>query len=669
MSDQSWYKQSVSSFIREDTETIVEQLNSCAIELGLHVYPEQKEEWEVSINILKDALPHFVDDIEWVILEYNFKRRGLRIDCLLMAPGVLIVVEFKRSRLSGADVDQVKNYCINLKEFHEKTQQCCERNELIIVPVLAITSGGQYASSNSDGEFHSGHWESILKHPIRCNKNDFEDALRSAIELRAEQEPVSVIDLEEWSSSIFAPSSTILDAAVSLYGQHNVSAITDHAIPIELINQCTDEIKGIIKEKLENKERHIIFVSGTPGSGKTLVGLNLAFDKDLMDDSVFVTGNAPLVDVLEETLKRSYKRGAGISIPTGFHQEDAKDLIELSAFKITKAHHYLGRPGELINSSDGRILIFDEAQRTYSKGVRVNRAALEDHEADLILQSLECSFDEEGCVIVALIGTNQYINVRERNAVAWVDAAERRDWTYSICDETLRAANLFYCSDRGSREDMKTGHLTQSIRFYKNEKIEEWVSAVLDSDFERARTLSEDLGTHGTTIFVTRDLDWAKSTTRSNRIGEERAGLIASGNAWRLRADGLDVRRAAAIDIKHWMLATSDDIRSSNMLETVQNVYQVQGLELDHTIVCWDADLRREGDEWRTFILKGSKWTSPTGWLDISKNIYRVLLTRARKGMIIYVPNGDLDGIDDTRRPEFYDGIYNFLCDCGAKPI
>ena len=666
MSDQSWYKQTVSSFITEDSETIVQQLNSCAIGLGFHVYPEQEEEWKASVNILKDALP-LVDDIEWVILEYNFKRRGLRIDCLLMAPGVLILVEFKRSILTGADVDQVKNYCINLREFHEKTQQCCERNELIIVPVLALTSDEQYASSNRCDEFHSGHWGSILKQPIRCNKNDFADALKSAIDLRTGQEPVRVIDMEEWSRSIFAPSSTILDAAVSLYGQHDVSAITDHAIPIKLINQCTDEIKGIIKDKFANQERHIIFVSGTPGSGKTLVGLNLAFDKELMDDSVFVTGNAPLVDVLEAALKRSYKRGRGLSIPTGFLHKDVKNLIEISSFKLVKAHHYLAHPGESINSTDGRVLIFDEAQRTYSKGKKVNRVKLLEHEADLFLKSLEESFDGKGCVVVALIGTNQYINAKERNAVAWLEAAEQRGWTYSICDQTLSVANLLGWKDKDNRENMEAGHLTKSIRFYKNEKIEEWTSAVLNSDSELANTLSEELKNHGTTIFITRDLDLAKSNTRSNRVGEERAGLIASGCAWRLRADGLDVRKEASLDIKHWMLAPTDDLRSSNMLETVQNVYNIQGLELDHTIVCWDADLRREGDEWRPYHIKGSKWTSPKEvWLDILKNIYRVLLTRARKNMIIYVPKGDLEGIDDTRRPEFYDGIYDFLCGCGA---
>jgi hypothetical protein len=201
------------------------------------------------------------------------------------------------------------------------------------------------------------------------------------------------------------------------------------------------------------------------------------------------------------------------------------------------------------------------------------------------------------------------------------------------------------------------------MRYYRNSAAEEWVGAVLEGDAAKARAAHfEEIDT----IWLTRSLDAARQWARPRAVGGQRSGLIGSGQARRLAAEGLFVDYKP--DIATWMLAPSTDIRSSNALETVQNQYQIQGLELDYCIVCWDADLRREGDKWVAYKLSGSDWQKDS-LIEVAKNGYRVLLTRARKGMVIFVPTGDRSGEDATRNVIFYDGVWEFLKTCGAREL
>ena len=186
----------------------------------------------------------------------------------------------------------------------------------------------------------------------------------------------------------------------------------------------------------------------------------------------------------------------------------------------------------------------------------------------------------------------------------------------------------------------------------------------MENDQAGALEISERLAGEGHQVWLTRDLETAREWARRHRVGDERAGLIASGQARRLAAEGLFVDQKPSI--AHWMLAPSGDIRSSNMLESVQNQFQIQGLELDYTVVCWDADLRRAGDDWEAWKISGSGWQRDKA-LAVAKNSYRVLLTRARKGMIVFVPVGDETEQDATRVPQFYEAIADHLLACGAR--
>jgi hypothetical protein len=676
----AWYYGTRDEFLATSRDAITNQLAGRAADESLEIESAQSEEWRRSVDILQRSLDERIPilrealmapDCEFVrnvILEFDFHRRGLRMDCLLLADGGLFVIEFKRSQIQRADRDQVMNYAVNLLEFHCVTQEWCGENGAIVVPVIVLTEG--HTSSAVTWSKLAGHsWPALAYKPLECDRNSLQEAIRIGLNHRRSSVAVSLI---EWIDSPFRPSSSILDATLSLYGNHDVVAIQEHAAPKAAIDASVKEIREHIDSALKHEKYHIVFLSGAPGAGKTLVGLDIVMRVTSAGGSVFVTGNAPLVEVLNKALGKSYRVQGQRSetwAPTGYRRLDARFVSAAASFKIVKAHNFLGNRGVPHRQEDGRVLVFDEAQRTYEKGRMVLGEKLADHEADLILSVQRRAYPKGGSVVVALIGHNQAINNGERGIVAWLDAAERNGWTFSIADETLDLAE-FQDRERWkrhqSRKPLQNGHLHQSMRYYRNAKVEEWVSAVLEGDVSTAQSLAITLEENKNIIWVTRSLEAARKWVKFMTVGGQRSGLIASSQARRLAAEGLFVDYKP--DIATWMLAPSSDIRSSNALETVQNQYYIQGLELDYCVVCWDADLRRENHKWAAYKLSGSDWQKDK-LIDVAKNGYRVLLTRARKGMVVFVPTGDRSGEDKTRNVEFYDGVWEFLKDCGAMKL
>jgi hypothetical protein len=676
----AWYFDTRPDFLDTPSDRIANQLAGRAADESLEIEHTQAQEWNQSIEVLQESLDDRIaiirealqepacEAIRDVILEFDFRRRGLRMDCLLLGDGVLFVVEFKRSHFGRADRDQVMNYAVNLVEFHRLTQEWCDGKRTIVVPVLSQTDRALRKKPAWPGL--GGHsWPSVAERPLECDAASLKEALMLGLENRRSTDRVSCAN---WLASPFRPSSSILDATLSLYGNHDVAAIQEHAAPKAAIDASTTEIREHIEKALAGGAYHIVFLSGAPGAGKTLVGLDLAMRGSYAESAVFVTGNAPLVDVLNEALRNSYRAQGNRKeswTPTGYRRADARIVSSAATFKIVKAHNFLGRRGRSHGQEDSRVLVFDEAQRTYEKGRVVLGEKLSDHEADLILEVQRKAFPDGGAVVVALIGHNQAINRGERGIVAWLAAAERHGWSFSIGDETLELAEFEEpqrWAAHPNRWRLTNGHLHQSMRYYRNAAVERWVGALLDNDVAEAKSVADEMEANGSTVWLTRDLSVARRWARERTHGAQRAGLIASGQARRLAAEGLFVDYKP--NIAKWMLAPGSDIRSSNALETVQNQYQIQGLELDYCIVCWDADLRREGNQWRAYKISGTDWQKDN-LLEIAKNGYRVILTRARKGMVIFVPRGDTSGEDPTRKPAFYDGVCDYLCSCGVKLI
>ena len=680
----AWYDRDRQGFLEDDEDRVVGQLAAFATSADLETHSDQLDEWRASISLMQsaDAADEAgrrvravrgalleVPEIAHVVLEYDFRRRGLRLDAVLLAPGVIFVVEFKRSRLGAADRDQVMNYAINLLEFHRVTREWAAAGARI-VPILVVTGAATSAPAVPlhPPSFAPAPWQTLFARPLQCaGAAGLRDALRLGLRNVETSLPC---DRATWLGSTFSPSSTIIDAALSLYGQHDVSAIEAHAAPKAAIDAATREISGVIAQALARREHRLVLLSGAPGAGKTLVGLNLAFRGENAYRTVFVTGNAPLVQVLQTALKVSYaaKPGGGL-LATGYrHTKDAigRDAGRLvrgaATFKIVTAHAFLGTRGAAHGQEDGQVVVFDEAQRTYEKGREVLRQRLEDHEADLILMAQRSQFPG-GSVVIALIGHNQAINRGERGMGAWLEAAQRLGWGVSASATTMGLLPTDHQTGTLVIDALRFGHLDQSMRFYRNDAMERWAAAVVENKPTAAHAHAAALGVEGLPIRITRDLETAKRAVR--RAGE-RSGIIASGQARRLGAHGLFVDHKP--DIAAWMLAPSSDFRSSNALETVQNQYQVQGMELDHTVVAWDLDLRRSGAGWAAFRLSGASWNSDRA-ADIAMNSYRVLLTRARKGLVLFVPPGDLSGDDETRPCEAYDAITAYLIACGAVPI
>jgi hypothetical protein len=674
----TWYSSTRTQFLREDGEQIAAVLSRKAAQESLEVPPQQVEEWQRSVGLLQENLAERIPQLQQalrhpagvefqhVILEFDFRRRGLRIDVVLLGAGVMCILEFKRNRLGAADHDQVMGYAVNLLEFHEETRRWCDDASAIVVPILVRSAGRETTVPEWPG-LATGSWNALARRPLKADATSLGNALAVAVENRRTS---AKIDATTWLTSAFRPSSSMIDAALSLYGNHDVAVIKEHEAPQKAIEESTAEIRNHIHDALAEARNHVVFLSGAPGAGKTLVGLELALRGEHARDCVFVTGNAPLVDVINAALKNSYQSQSGVRslASTGFARSDRQLTAAAATFKVVKAHHFLGPRGIAHNQQDGRVLVFDEAQRTYEKGRKVLNDTLEEHEAELILLAQERSFPALGTVVVALVGHNQVINRGERGIVAWLEAAEKLGWTFSIGDETLQLAqieNVSYWAEHANRRTLQHGHLSQSMRYYRNRVIDAWADAVLEGNATLAASHADEMRANGNTVWLSRDLNAARDWAKNRMLGEQRGGLIGSGQGRRLAAEGLFVDLKP--DIVHWMLEPSTDIRSSCALETIQNQYQIQGLELDVTIVCWDADLRWSDDSWTAHQIKGSKWQQ--GNLAIARSGYRVLLTRARKEMIIFLPRGDLRGEDVTRESRFYDGTAEFLLRCGVCPL
>jgi hypothetical protein len=226
----------------------------------------------------------------------------------------------------------------------------------------------------------------------------------------------------------------------------------------------------------------------------------------------------------------------------------------------------------------------------------------------------------------------------------------------------LRSSNASALQEQLNAVKASTLHLAVSVRSFRAEALSDFVGAIIDGDAKRATSFYSKLTNYP--LAITRHPDKARDWLRQRARGTERTGLVASSNAMRLKPSGIHVK--SKIDPPVWFLADKSDIRSSFALEDVATEFDIQGLELDWVGMCWDANFRREGGRWNTYSFRGARWEriiDPVRGAYLA-NAYRVLLTRARQGMVIVVPFGS--EIDDTRKPCFYEETFAFLCECGV---
>lgn len=588
---------------------------------------------------------------------------GHRIDALLLGPNFpyVLIFEFKvgASHYNKADINQVYDYALELKNFHKGS------HDARVIPILIATN-----AENSN--INLSYAKDNVAKPVCVNLVGLRE-LMSSLNLNG------YIDADQWEKAPYQPTPTIIEAARALYGNQNVHDITRSEGGSRNIEVTSESIGDIIHQSMVNSEKKIVFVTGVPGAGKTLVGLNIANQKrgeDKLDHAVFLSGNGPLVEVLQESLARDevarYK-SRGETIRKGDAKTRAKTFIQ-------NIHHF--RDQALIddNPPSEHVVIFDEAQRAWDKLNTVDFMKRKKGRPDFAWSEPEYLISyldrhQDWAVIVCLVGGGQEINKGEAGISEWVESIRLNfpDWHVSISD---RLQDSEYAMPESINNWLNNSpkvakvpelHLAVSMRSFRAEKVSNFIKALLDLDADYARQIYEDLSGKYP-IFITRDLTTAKTWLRTKARGTERYGMMASSKAMRLKPYAIDV----ASDAKpiHYFLDPEDDVRSSYFLEAVATEFQVQGLELDWTLVGWDADLRLQNGQWSHHDFRGKKWQSihkPINQ-EYLKNAYRVLLTRARQGLVIFVPHGNYPP-DSTRKSEFYDETYAYLRSLGLPEL
>jgi hypothetical protein len=652
----AYYAEDVAKFIATPTETI---LGIIASNTAFAVDPLQRDAWLTQIDILKLALGGVTGT---VFFEFVVPRIGSRIDSVLLSGSAIFAMEFKvgETEFKRQDLNQVWDYALDLKNFHKASHKAT------IIPILVATRARSYDSSLRD--LHAdGVWA-----PVRSN----ESGLSKIIKLGIECTNGEFIDGRAWLDSSYQPTPTIIEAAQALYAQHSVEAIARHDAGARNLGITSGRIEELVTEASENQRKKIVFVTGVPGAGKTLVGLNVATRKrdQSSTHAVFLSGNGPLVAVLREALTRdemSRLRRQKTKARKGDITQKVKAFIQ-------NVHHFRDEAVREVSAPHDHVVIFDEAQRAWDKETtssfmlrRKKVTGFDMSEPEFLISYLDRH--DDWAVIVCLVGGGQEIHRGEAGISAWLDAVNHSfpSWevyvSSELTDSEYAAGHaLDMLNTRSNVVKDSCLHLSVAMRSFRAERVSSFVKALLDCDRDGARKILEPMTTKYP-IVLTRDLNVAKDWVRSHARGSERYGLVASSSAQRLKPHAIDVR--VAVDPIHWFLNDSGDTRSSFYLEDAATEFQVQGLELDWVCVTWDADLRFGRSDWGYNSFVGSRWTSikKPERQQYLRNAYRVLLTRARQGMVIFVPKGDI--ADATRTPAYYDSTFEYLASVGIPVL
>lgn len=654
-----FFKSTIQNFLNLDDNVIVGELtkaNNFSLELT------QRDAWIDQIIILKKELVGFEGSLYF---EYSIPRMGKRIDVVCIIGPVLFILEFKVGEQSfpANAIDQVMDYALDLKNFHETSHNHA------IAPILIATH-----AENMDFNFNLYQYEDKVLSPTLCNSENIHHAIHNILDSILG----NTIDPALWETGRYNPTPTIIEAAMALYRGHSVTEISRHGSEDNDLTQTTQTIDEIIHETQKNHRKSICFVTGVPGAGKTLVGLNVAtthIDNKTETYSVFLSGNGPLVDVLREALARDKveaERTMGSTLKKGVARSEVKAFIQnVHNFRDESLVDHVNPPNE-------HVVLFDEAQRAWnleqtSNFMRRKKGFpnFNQSEPEFLISCMDRHKD--WAVIICLVGGGQEINVGEAGIGEWIRAIDRsfKDWQIYISpnlkDSEYRAKEDINRYLPSLHFNMKNElHLATSMRSFKAENLSLLVKQILDLEEENAAKTLRQIN-QAYPIVLTRDLNKAKKWIRGKARGSERYGMVVSSQAIRLKPLALDVR--AVINPIHWFLDDKSDVRSSYYLEDVATEFQIQGLELDWSCLVWDGDLRYSKDKWEFKSFVGDRWQNinKEERKVYLKNAYRVLLTRARQGMVIVVPEGDMD--DPTRSPDYYNPTFSYLQSIGFPTI
>ena len=653
----TWYGASIADFLQSSPDTIFGQL---AKNSDFDLVATQRNAWIEQIEFLQAKLSGLTGSI---FLEFNIPRMGRRIDVVLLIGPVVFVVEFKvgEKEFERAAMEQVWDYALDLKNFHEASHHAA------LVPILVATN----SKMSPPAEFVADADQ--VYRPVQVSSDGFRPAVDDALQ----KITGAALDNQQWAQAPYHPTPTIIEAARSLYAQHSVEAIARYDAGARNLRVTSRRIEELVDEARKLGRKIICFVTGVPGAGKTLVGLNIATRRRELDEpthAVFLSGNGPLVAVLREALTRDEvkrRQAKGEKVRKGQVGESVKAFIQ-------NVHHF--RDEALINQAPpiDRVVIFDEAQRAWNQQQtesfmrrKKNHANFAHSEPEFLISYMDRH--QDWAAIICLVGGGQEINIGEAGIEAWIQAINQSfpAWhmylSANLTDREYAAGQaLELVQPRHATHLDDQLHLAVSMRSFRAENVSAFVKALLDCEKPAAQEAFSKLAARYP-LALTRDLNAAKKWVRERARGTERYGLVASSKAQRLKPHAIDIR--VDVDPVHWFLNDQTDTRSSYYLEDAATEFQVQGLELDWACVTWDGDLRFLNTGWSYHDFRGDQWTTirkPENQ-NYLRNAYRVLLTRARQGMVIFVPPGE--PTDPTRLPAYYDSTFNYLAGLGISVL
>ena len=653
MSRRAYYSTPLKEFLNEPITSVIGKITQHHAQNIEHL---QTNAWNSQVQILQSELKELNEG--HILFEVLIPRMGRRADAVLIYKNVLFVLEFKvgATGYTAQDLRQTHGYAVDLSCFHEGS------HDKTIIPLLVATSASKVETvlrADSDQVYN----------PIKVGRDSLKNTIQHCIH---HVNPHKAINVDDWLNSKYKPTPTIIEAAQALYSSHDVQDISRNDAGAKNLLVTSKRVQEIIDLASASKRKTICFVTGVPGAGKTLVGLNIAttntnFSND--KHAVFLSVNGPLVEVLREALARDQVVRKVVSTKA--------EAIRKVEPIIQNIHHfrdeYLDNTG--IAPKD-KVVIFDEAQRAWnrhntSKFMSQKRGQLnfDQSEPEFLIGVMDRH--QDWCVIIALIGGGQEINTGEAGLYGWIEALGRRfkDWDVYASDKLAQAEyaggeiDFSGVSNYFPDHDL---HLATSMRSFKAERMSHMVHHLIHNEPKKAFATYQEFKDKFP-VKITRDFEAAKAWIRSQARANETKGAIASSGAIRLKPEGLFVKNSVAA--ADWFLNSCDDIRSCHFLEDVATEFDIQGLEIDWSLIGWDADYRYVDGEFQHWRFSGTSWKTrhQEEQKRFLENTYRVLLTRARQGIVVFIPFGKPD--DMTRQPKFYDETFDYLLSCGLEVL
>ena len=660
----AYYTSSLPEFIRDDADRVIGILTSKSAATGfVNLKQRQTKAWQKQINDLRVTCTSLVreeaDAAHWtILLEYPIPRRQKRIDAVLLARDVIFCIEFKtKAKTHNLQAQkQAEDYALDLRDFHS------ESRGRRIIPI-AVSSDAEGTSQSSDGFFYD-----LVRPALITNSAELPRIIIESYQSQTDpnEQPINA---KVWNESAYRPVPTIIEAAEALYAGHDVREIAASHAGDDNLEVTSQRIIELVKRAQEGREKIACFVTGIPGAGKTLAGLNVVHNPALRREGrppgVFLSGNGPLVKVVRAAIERDFKR-----------RTDDGDPRRTTGTFIQNIHEFVRVESERSDPPSENVVIFDEAQRAWNAKHNLRKTDDERAEPEVVLSIMN---RHQWSVVVALVGGGQEIHTGEAGLAEWGRTLRDKfpGWRIAVSPEALEGGTsvaglkLF----EGSRPDSIISedhalHLDTTRRSFRAQQVTEWVEAVLRGDATTAANIAQTLTEFP--LVLTRSLETARKWLRGRTLGLRRCGLVASSGGLRLRAEGLELssgfRQTSGLYV-NWFLNDPTDIRSSNQLEVAASEFECQGLELDWVGLCWSGDLTfdPESRKWIKRAFRGKGWKNVPDDLDQQYlvNKYRVLLTRAREGMVIWVPEGN--PVDSTRPTDWFNATADFLVSCGLE--